>query len=161
MLPRRGQARFVHQVTLTCRCIGPAHLAPACPAAGQHTPDPWIVISDEPTDLTTFDEYGLRFDIEESFLDDKSNAFQGQEREIRSVPALSRRFLVPAVATLYPVGTGEEVVKNQLRRLVDPHWDRGLSYFQIGWRRIRHCLAQGTPVPNRIALSPDPDSEPA
>ncbi|NEQ63373.1 MAG: transposase, partial [Moorea sp. SIO4A1] len=35
----------------------------------------WYIVSDEPTTLQTFREYGLRFDIEESFLDDKSNGF--------------------------------------------------------------------------------------
>ena len=62
MLPGRGQARFIQQVWLTRRRIGPVHLALAWPAAGQKDLDPWIVISDEPTDLGTFDEYGLRFD---------------------------------------------------------------------------------------------------
>lgn len=161
MLPGRGQARFIHRVMLTHRQIGPVHLALAWPTAGQKDPDPWIVISDEPTDLTTFDEYGLRFDIEENFLDDKSNAFQVQESEIRSASALSRLFLVLAIATLYLVSTGEAVVRAQLRRVVDTHWERGLSYLQIGWRWIRRCLAQGAPVPNAIALSPDPDPEPA
>ena len=31
----------------------------------------WAIISDDPTEMETFDEYGLRFDIEENFLDDK------------------------------------------------------------------------------------------
>ncbi len=158
MLPGRGQARFVQHVLLTHRQIGPVYVALAWPAAGS---DPWIVISDEPTELSTFDEYGLRFDIEENFLDDKSGAFQVQESEIRSASALSRLFLVLAVATLYLVSTGEQVVRIQLRRVVDTHWERGLSYLQIGWRWIRRCLAQGMPVPDCVALSPDPDPEPA
>src|SRR6266496_3832733 len=36
----------------------------------------FIVVSDEPTDATTLDEYGLRFDIEEAFLDEKSGGYQ-------------------------------------------------------------------------------------
>ena len=32
----------------------------------------FIVVSDEPTGAKTLDEYGLRFEIEESFLDEKS-----------------------------------------------------------------------------------------
>jgi hypothetical protein len=38
----------------------------------------WYVISDEAADLKTFEEYGLRFDIEENFLDDKSALFRFQ-----------------------------------------------------------------------------------
>jgi len=36
----------------------------------------WYVVSDESAELKTLEEYGLRFDIEENFLDDKSNGFQ-------------------------------------------------------------------------------------
>jgi hypothetical protein len=36
----------------------------------------WMVVSDEPTTLQTFREYGERFSIEEEFLDEKSNGFQ-------------------------------------------------------------------------------------
>jgi hypothetical protein len=30
----------------------------------------WAIASDEPANLHTFKDYGLRFDIEEAFLDD-------------------------------------------------------------------------------------------
>ena len=33
----------------------------------------WLIVSSEPVSLQIFQEYGLRFDIEENFLDDKSN----------------------------------------------------------------------------------------
>ncbi|MDZ4876908.1 MAG: hypothetical protein CLLPBCKN_006726 [Chroococcidiopsis cubana SAG 39.79] len=36
----------------------------------------WHIVSDEPTSLQTFREYGERFDIEEEFLDEKSNGLQ-------------------------------------------------------------------------------------
>jgi hypothetical protein len=38
----------------------------------------WAIASDEPTTLKTFQEYGLRFDIEENFLDDPSNGWNIQ-----------------------------------------------------------------------------------
>ncbi len=160
-LPQRGQARFLHSVYITRRRIGPVHLAVAWPAADQRDPDPWIVISDEPTGLETFHDYGLRFDIEENFLDDKSGAFQVQKSEIRSADGLARLFLVLAVTTLYLVSTGTEIVRSQLRRLVDTHWDRGLSYLQIGWRWLRRCLHQGLPLPTSLLLPTEPDPEPA
>ena len=103
----------------------------------------------------------MRFDIEENFLDDKSNAFQVQKSEVRSTDGLSRLFLVLAVATLYLLSTGAHVVHSGLRRLVDTHWDRGLSYLQIGWRWIRRCLAQGLSISNHLELPADPDPEPA
>ena len=64
---------------------GTVYLALAHCANGEH----WYVVSDEPTDVETFVEYGLRFDIKENFLDDKSNGFQLESSLIRSADALS------------------------------------------------------------------------
>ena len=159
LCPRRGEARFIHNVYITRQRIGPVHLALAWPATGEN--DPWYIISDEPTNLDTFAEYGLRVDFEESILDDKSNAFQVQKSEIDSADDLSRLFLVLAIGTLYLVSTGVEVVKKGLRRLVDTHWDRGLSYLKIGWRWLRRQLWLGLPLPHSMELDPAPDPEPA
>lgn len=74
LCPPVGHAYFFHNIAILGTALGPLHLALACP---QDQPDdPWDVVSDEPTHLTTFDEYGLRFDIEETFLDEKSGGFQ-------------------------------------------------------------------------------------
>ena len=70
---RRGQARFWHHVYITQERFGAVHLALAKPRGCQEC---WFIASNRPTDVSTFDEYGLRFDIEENFLDDKSNGFQ-------------------------------------------------------------------------------------
>ena len=71
----------------------------------------WYVLSDEPTDGKTFEEYGLRFDIEENFLDDKSNGFQLESSLIRSTQALTRLCFVLAMTTLSLVSQGTEVVR--------------------------------------------------
>ena len=101
------------------------------------------MLSDEPTDGKTFEEYGLRFDIEENFLDDKSNGFQLESSLIRSAQALERLCLVLAMTTLYLVSQGTEVVKQGKRRLVDPHWFRGQSYLKIGWNWVKLALSRG------------------
>lgn len=80
----------------------------------------WYIVSDEPTTLQTFREYGLRFDIEESFLDDKSNGFELESGEIRSAPALSRLCLVLAKAQLYLTAQGTQVVAQGKRRWAYP-----------------------------------------
>jgi hypothetical protein len=85
----------------------------------------------------------LRFDIEENFLDDKSNGFQLESSQIRDPAALTRLCLVVAVATLFLVSQGTAVVKNGRRRWVDPHWFRGLSYLKIGWRWVTQALDRG------------------
>ncbi len=139
-MPAKGQALFLHKVWITDRQFGPVHLA----LAQVQTPtgfEEWAIVSDDPTNLHTFDDYGLRFDLEENFLDDKSAGFQLESGEIRDADALARLGLVLATTTLYLVSTGTAMATLNLRSYVDTHWNRGLSYFQIGWRWIRHALA--------------------
>ena len=57
-----GKARFWHDIYMTKKWYGPVHLALGRP---QSSKDSWFVLSDEPTEPKTFEEYGLRFDIEE------------------------------------------------------------------------------------------------
>ncbi|MBK8434540.1 MAG: hypothetical protein IPL28_26045 [Chloroflexi bacterium] len=67
-------------------------------------------LANAPTHITTFDAYRLRFEIEEGFLDDKSNGFQLESSLNRSADVLTRLGLVLALATLYLVSQGTEVV---------------------------------------------------
>jgi hypothetical protein len=153
-----GQARFWHGVTITAQRFGPVHLALARPRGGTEC---WFVVSDEPTDLETFDEYGLRFDIEENFLDDKSNGFQLESSLLRSAHVLSRLCFVLAITTLYLVSQGTEVVRQGKRRWVDPHWFRGSSYLKIGWDWVKTALTKGFELITKLHLSCEPDPEPA
>jgi len=121
----------------------------------------WYVISDEAAGLKTLEEYGLRFDIEENFLDDKSNGFQLESSLIRSAQALERLCLVLAITTLYLVSVGTSVVKQGKRRLVDPHWFRGSSYLKMGWHWVHYALNKGYELFTTAYLSSDPDPEPA
>ena len=132
--------------------------------------DPWAILSDEPTDLQTFEEYtcaartvrcGLRFDIEELFLDEKSAGFQLEDSRLRTIPALERLQLILATATIYLVSTGTAIVEMGRRRWVDPHWQRGLSYFQIGWRWVRLALDHGLKLLDFPWLADCPDPSPA
>jgi hypothetical protein len=130
---RPGQARCWQGVFLTAKRFGPVHLAVALPVASEEY---WSVLSDEPTAVETLEEYGLRFDIEENFLDDKSNGFQLESSLIRSPEALERLCFVLAMTTLYLVSVGTAVVQQGKRRWVDPHWFRGTSYLKIGWKWV-------------------------
>lgn len=153
-----GDAVFLNHVYLTGQEYGPV-----CLALGYHTEEDerWYVASDEPVGLETFQEYGSRFDIEESFLDDKSNGFQLESSEIRSAEGLERLCMVLAVATLYLVSQGVEVVRKGKRRLVDPHWFRGSSYLKIGWRWVKMALSKGWRLCRRLRLIGGSDPEPA
>lgn len=153
-----GEAQFWHHVNITEQRYGPVHLALARRHDGKEY---WFVVSDEPTDLQTFAEYGLRFDIEENFLDDKSNGFQLESSLIRSAKALERLCLVLALTTLYLVSQGTEVVTQGKRRWVDPHWFRGQSYLKIGWNWVHLALSKGYALVTRLYLSAAADPEPA
>lgn len=153
-----GYPLFWHNVQITQERFGDVHLALGRPVGSR---DRWVVVSDEPTSLETFQEYGLRFDIEENFLDDKSNGFQLEASLIRSPQALERLCMILATATLFLVCQGAVVVAQGKRRLVDPHWFRGSSYLKIGWEWVKRALSRGEKLITRVALSPKPDPEPA
>lgn len=156
--PKAGEAQFWHKIRITDARFGPVHLAMA---HVRETGERWYVLSDQPTSLQTFDEYGLRFDIEENFLDDKSNGFQLESSLVRSAQALTRLCLVLAVATLFLVCQGVEVQRTAKRRWVDPHWFRGHSYLRIGWLWCKHAKSKEWPLLQRWRLDPAPDPEPA
>jgi Transposase DDE domain len=153
-----GRALFLHNVAITAEHFGPVSLA-----LGRHskTGEYWYIVSNEPTSVHTFAEYGWRFTIEENFLDDKSNGFQLESSLVRDAEALTRLCFVLAVATLYLVAQGTQVVAQQKRRWVDPHWLRGNSYLRLGWQWVKSALARGWELFATLHLSGTPDPEPS
>ena len=153
-----GKALFWHHVYLSKQGYGPVHLALGRPISSK---EHWFVVSDEPTDEKTFEEYGLRFDIEENFLDDKSNGFQLESSLIRSANALERLCCVLAITTLYLVAQGTAVVAQGKRRWVDSHGFRGQSYLKIGWNWVKLALSRGDALIPHLHLSAEADPAPA
>jgi Transposase DDE domain len=153
-----GQALFWHHVAITKQRYGPVHLALGRPIDSKEY---WFVVSDEPTELKTFAEYGRRFDIEENFLDDQSNGFQLEASLIRSAKALERWCGVLAITTLYLVSQGTDVVDQGKRRWVDAHWLRGQSYLKIGWNWVKLALSRGYELLTSVHLSAKADPAPA
>jgi hypothetical protein len=158
LCPPLGHASFFQNIALLGTAISPLHLAVALPE--DWPDDPWYVVSDEPTDLHTLGEYGLRFDIEETFLDEKSGGFQLESSELATTDAIERLVLILAIATLHFTSIGLGVVKAKVRRFVDTHWDRGLSYLKIGWRWLRPCYRRGWLRFAPFWLDPTPDTVP-
>jgi Transposase DDE domain len=152
-----GRALFLHNVAITAEAFGPVSLALARHSS---TGESWYIVSDAPTSIQTFVEYGQRFDIEENFLDDKSNGFQLESSLVRDADALTRLCMVLAVATLYLVAQGTQVVHAHKRRWVDPHWFRGTSYLRIGWQWVKTALTRGWELFATLHLSGTPDPEP-
>ena len=81
------ETRCFHNVTITGQHFGPVHVAVGRPTDG---PEQWQVVSDEPTSLETFAEYGERFRIEEGFLDDESGLFALESSRLRDAAGLER-----------------------------------------------------------------------
>ena len=154
-----GEALFLKNVRIPKTALyGLVHLALAHdPVSGEH----WYLVTDEPPTLQTFREYAERFDIEEEFLDEKSNGFDLEGSSLRSSIALSRLCFVLALATLFLTVQGERVVASGSRRQVDCHWHRGSSYFRIGWDWIRGVLHKGRPLFSGFHLHGTPDRQPA
>ena len=96
----------------------------------------------------------MRFRVEELFLDSKSGAFELEDSRIRSASALERLYLVAAVALLYGTTQGMAVQLEGLRRQVDPHWQRGISYLKMGLRWLMGVLNKGRPLLTPIPLLP-------
>ena len=153
-----GHIRCWQEVRITEHSFGPVHLAVSRPLVSD---DYGYVISDESAEIKTLEEYGLRFDIEENFLDDKSNGFQLEDSMIRCAEALERLCLVLAITTLYLVSLGTSVVQRGKRRVVDPHWFRGASYLKIGWHWVTYALIRGYELYTTVYLSSEADPEPA
>jgi hypothetical protein len=106
--------------------------------------EPWYILSNDDASVEIFMEYGLRFDIEEEFRDEKSGGNTKKKSRIEGPQALERLILVIAVATIITLNEGLAVVAEGNRKKVDAHWRRGLSYIQIGWRWVLKLLCRIT-----------------
>ena len=138
-----GEAMMLHTVRLHKGTqLGPVHIALARHPNGEA----WAVLSNHKTTLKTFQEYGWRFCIEESFLDDKSNGFELERSHIRDAQMLERLCFVLAVTTLYLTAQGIEVVEMGNRAQVDVHWlsdvnNNGLfaAFGEVGKSEMPSC----------------------
>jgi hypothetical protein len=154
-----GKAYFSGAVQLgKTKPYGPVYLAFAHDSQSEEL---WLIVSDEPTSLSTFTEYRLRFQIEENFLDLKSSGFQMEACRIRDPFALTQLLWVVALTMLFLVLQGTAVVAQGRRQLVDPHWRRGMSYLKIGWNWIRLAITEQLEIHLFRFLSSAPDPEPA
>jgi Transposase DDE domain len=120
--------------------------------------DSWAVITDEKPSIQTIRHYSMRFQLEELFLDSKSGVFQLEDSRVRSPEQLSRLYLIVAISLLFATLNGMAVQCAGLRRQVDPHWKRGLSYLKIGIRYLHGVVHKGRSLLSLAPLlSKDPE----
>lgn len=148
LYPPVNEVRNYHHVRLWADAIHQTNLVVATVSGANES---WAVITDERPSLNTLWQYALRFRVEELFLDSKSGAFQLEDSRLRNAQSLERLYLVAAVAVLYATTHGLAVQLAGLRRQVDPHWRRGLSYLKIGLRYLQGVIHKG-----RKLLTPNP-----
>lgn len=147
-----------HEVYITVQRYGPVSIAAVWPFGRK---DPWFIAHDEPRSTQTFAEYHQRTQVEEGFLDLKSAAFNLEDTRLGQAQQLEQLLFVIGLACVTVLSEGTAVVASGERRRIDTHWQRGLSYTQIGWRAIRRALTERTPFLERLHLSPNPDPEPS
>ena len=150
----RGEAKMYHQVRLWEQGIEMVNLVLAYP---EQVSEPWAVITDETPTLQTLWQYGLRFRVEELFLDSKSGIFGLADSRLRDVQKLNHLYLIVAVAILYSTMMGTTVQLSGLRQQVDTHYLRGLSYLKIGLRWLRGTIHKGREL---LQLLPLPKQDP-
>lgn len=154
-----GQAYFTPAVSLGKR--KPCANVYLAFAHDQPSDEDWVIVSDEPTNLQTFAQYRCRFQVEESFLDFKSNGFSLEASRLRDKFALTQLCGVIALTMLVLVLLGTQVVVLDQRRWVDTHWRRGMSYLKLGWNWIHLALTQQWKLSLFQFLLSAPDPQPA
>lgn len=103
----------------------------------------WYILSDLPADHRVLATYATRFHIEEMFRDFKEFGFRLETTHLCDPARVSRLLLCVCLAHVWLMNAGVWVSKRGLRRQVDRHKGRQLSYFQIGWRFLQKRLACG------------------
>ena len=156
LLPEPEQACLFPNITILEDI--PRHLATAHISIAQEA---WAVITDIPPSVQIFALYGQRFGkqccrgkippanmrgIEPHFKDYKSAAFELPLSRIRDADALGRLLMLLAAATIIAIAVAIEVMTQGIRIFIDWHAHRGLSFLQIGLRRINQLCYQRLPL---------------
>jgi len=102
--------------------------------------EPWYILSDLPADHRVLLAYAARFHIEEMFRDFKECGLRLETTHLKDPERVSRLLLCVCLAHVWLMNAGVWVSKRGLRRQVDRHKKRQLSYFQIGWRYLQKLL---------------------
>ena len=136
---QRGHCRGFRDVQIWADGSQTAHLLLAHPS-GVPVDEPWYLVSNLEPSLELVWTYGQRFCCEQLFRDQKSGIFQLERSGLRCPERIDRLLLVVAVAVLVSSLQGYALSLSGLRRLVDPHWRRGMSFVRIGLASLQQCV---------------------
>ena len=158
---RRGQCRGFRGVRLWADGSQGVNLVIAHPT-GLPVEEPWYLISSRAPDLDLVWSYEKRFCCEQLFRDQKSGVFHLAESGLREPQRIDRLLLVVAIAVLAGSLQGYALSLAGLRRQVDPHWKRGMSFLRIGLAALQMAVADAAarlmdwlPIPLQELVSSD------
>jgi hypothetical protein len=90
------------------------------------------------------DQFLLSPDSEQLFRDQKSGVFQLADSGLRDPKRIDRLLLVVAIAVLAGSLQGYALSLAGLRRQVDPHWKRGMSFLRLGLGALQMLASDAT-----------------
>jgi hypothetical protein len=140
---RRGQCRGFSAVRLWADGSQSVNLVIAHPT-GLPVEEPWYLISSAEPSLDRVWSYEKRFCCEQLFRDQKSGVFHLADSGLREPGRIDRLLLVVAIAVLVGSLQGYALSLAGLRRQVDPHWKRGMSFLRIGLAALQMAVADAT-----------------
>lgn len=146
--PPEGQRRYVENVRVAkTRDFGPVHLVYHW-AEGEDAP--WRLVISLDAGFEAVRLYRRRMWIEELFGDWQGSGFRLEQSRIYRPDRLSRLVLGLSLAFVWLVAVASYIVKRGWRPLVDRTDRRDRSYFALGLRWIRRCLANERPPHMRL-----------
>ena len=137
---RCGQCRGFRGVRLWADGSQSVSLVIAHPT-GLPVEEPWYLISNAEPSLDLVWSYAQRFCCEQLFRDQKSGVFQLESSGLREPERIDRLLLVVAIAVLVGSLQGCALSLAGMRRQVDPHWKRGMSFLRIGLAALQMAVA--------------------
>lgn len=137
---RRGQCRGFRGVRLWADGSQSVNLVLAHPT-GLPVEEPWSLISSAEPSHDLIWSYAKRFCCEQLFRDQKSGVFHLADSGLREPQRIDRLRLVVAIAVLAGSLQGYTLSLAGLRRQVDPHWKRGMSFLRIGLAALQMAVA--------------------
>jgi hypothetical protein len=140
---QRGECRGFRNVRLWADGTQTVNLVLAHPT-GLQVEEPWILISSAEPSLDLAWSYAQRFCCEQLFREQKSGVFQLESSGLREPERIDRLLLVVAIAVLVGSLQGYTLSLAGLRRQVDPHWKRSMSFLRIGLAALQMAVADVT-----------------
>jgi hypothetical protein len=152
-----GHPRYFQNVRLTAEADWACNLAVTWTKPTPKQPAELCAIAlNRTADARSLKDYLKRMHIEESFRDEKSGSFDLDATKLTDPERLNHLLLAIAVAVLWIYDIGEDMLRTGERQEIDPAYQRQLSVFQIGWRKLRRwitCQSSTLPVLT-LRLSP-------